>query len=194
MSRLGITSKNYVLVTLHRPVNVDDERQLDRLLAALDEISNKIPVVFPAHPRTTKNLARFHPEMKTDSGSVRKKPGSDLTIISPQGYLDFLNLEMNAVFVITDSGGMQAETTVLGVPCLTLNESPVWRVTIEQGTNILVGTDSQQLIKYATKIMETRKGSKKESSSSYHKSPKLPDLWDGKAGERIVKIIAGVKS
>jgi UDP-N-acetylglucosamine 2-epimerase (non-hydrolysing) len=178
LERLGLLTSHqsqinpYVLVTLHRPSNVDDKQSLRQIITAVKEIARMIPVVFPAHPRTQKRLEEFN-----------LLPGSrsKFLTIPPLGYLDFLKLEMNAKFVITDSGGIQVETTVLGIPCLTVLDSPVWTITHQQGTNILVGNDSQKLIKEAFKILDSK--SKTESKSRIR-------LWDGKTAERIVEYCA----
>jgi UDP-N-acetylglucosamine 2-epimerase (non-hydrolysing) len=172
LSQLGLKKGGYALLTLHRPDNVDDKASLARLLEVADEISRRITVVFPAHPRTQKSLREF--------GFDRDKQGEKgrLRIISPLGYLDFLNLEMNAKFVMTDSGGVQTETTVLDVPCLTLYDTIAWRVTIEEGTNIMVGTQPARIVAEAAKILDG--GGKKG---------KRPELWDGKTAERIIETL-----
>ncbi|MFC1965908.1 non-hydrolyzing UDP-N-acetylglucosamine 2-epimerase [Chloroflexota bacterium] len=173
LSRLGLKERNYALLTLHRPSNVDDKENLLNIIAALIEISQRLSVVFPVHLRTRKRLREFN--------LLNQSPitNHQLVLIQPLGYLDFLNLEMNARMVITDSGGIQVETTVLGVPCLTILDSPIWTATHEQGTNTLVGSDSQKLTEEAFKILD---GGGKEG--------KCPELWDGKAAERIVEILA----
>ncbi|MBM4447582.1 MAG: UDP-N-acetylglucosamine 2-epimerase (non-hydrolyzing) [Chloroflexi bacterium] len=171
LSRLRLKKKGYALLTLHRPSNVDEKDSLMNIMIAITKISERIPVVFPAHPRTQKMLK----ELSFQSPITNHQ----LLITSPVGYLNFLNLEMNAKFVITDSGGIQVETTVLGVPCLTVLGSPVWTITHRQGTNTLVGKNSQKLVEEALKILTSK--SKSE--------PKSPALWDGKAAERIVAIL-----
>jgi UDP-N-acetylglucosamine 2-epimerase (non-hydrolysing) len=171
LSRLGLKKQGYALVTLHRPSNVDSEEGLTDILITIGEISRKIPVVFPVHPRTRKNIDRF--------GLGRIVDGvKNLKLIEPLGYLNFLNLEMNAKMVITDSGGVQVETTILGVPCLTMLDYPVWPITHEQGTNILVGSDMPRLKEEALKIIDGKS-----------KRGHIPRLWDGKAAERIVKVL-----
>jgi UDP-N-acetylglucosamine 2-epimerase (non-hydrolysing) len=172
LSQLGLKKGGYALLTLHRPDNVDDKASLARLLEVADEISRRITVVFPAHPRTQKSLREF--------GFDRDKQGEKgrLRIISPLGYLDFLNLEMNAKFVMTDSGGVQTETTVLDVPCLTLYDTIAWRVTIEEGTNTMVGTQPARIVAEAAKVLDG--GGKKG---------KRPELWDGKTAERIIETL-----
>jgi len=170
LSRLGLSKQGYALLTLHRPSHVDDKQNLARIMTAIRQVAQKIPIVFPAHPRTRKNIASFSLDEFFHDEAIR--------LIEPLGYLGFLNLEMNCRFVITDSGGIQAETTVLGVPCLTMLDSPVWLITYRQGTNILVGSHGQKLTQEASKILNgrARKG-------------RCPKLWDGMAAERIVRAI-----
>jgi UDP-N-acetylglucosamine 2-epimerase (non-hydrolysing) len=175
LSGLGLESKSYALLTLHRPSNVDDRQSLLQIITAVKETGRRIPVVFPVHPRTQKRLNEFNllPESKSQS---------NIFIIPPLGYLDFLNLEMNAKFVITDSGGIQVETTVLGIPCLTVLDSPIWNITHKQGTNILVGSNSQRLVKKALKILSSKSGAESQ--------PKSPiELWDGRTADRIMDIL-----
>jgi len=167
--RLGVDSgRRYALVTLHRPSNVDDLPRLAGLLCALDELARELPVVFPIHPRTRKNAmdAGFGPEL------------GRLVTTDPLGYLEFLNLMSNAQVVITDSGGVQEETTVLGVPCLTVRENTERPATIACGTNRLVGTDPDVMLRAAREALH---GPRPES--------KLPALWDGNAARRIVDVL-----
>jgi UDP-N-acetylglucosamine 2-epimerase (non-hydrolysing) len=171
LSRLDLTAGNYILLTFHRPSNVDNREHLVQLLSTINRIARKIPVVFPVHPRTRKNIGDYN-----INNLVRDK---NIIIIDPAGYVDFLCLEMNAKLVITDSGGIQVETTILNVPCLTVLDSPVWTITHEVGTNILVGNDGNRIIAEAEKIIEG--GAKKGS---------CPELWDGKTSERIVTVLS----
>jgi len=173
LPQLGLREQSYALLTLHRPSNVDSKQSLTNILTAVGSISQRISVVFPVHPRTRKNIDRFGLGHICDSMNRR------LILSEPLGYLSFLNLEINSKMVITDSGGMQVETTVLCVPCLTILDFPIWTITHKQGTNTLVGSDSQKLVEEAFKILdgEGKKGS-------------CPQLWDGKAAERIVEILA----
>ena len=166
---------SYALLTLHRPSNVDNKESLLKIVKALKEISQKIPIIFPAHPRAKKQIKRFELENYFNFNNTLN---SGINCINPLGYLDFLNLEMHAKFVITDSGGMQEETTVLSVPCLTLRDTTERPITLTQGTNTLVWNDTEKIIEEAFKILESR--GKKE---------KCPQLWDGKAAERIIKIL-----
>jgi UDP-N-acetylglucosamine 2-epimerase (non-hydrolysing) len=174
LSRLGLKEQSYAVLTLHRPSNVDEKASLSRIMDTIMQISHKILIVFPAHPRTQKRLKEFGILNNLSVTSRR------LLITEPLGYLSFLNLEMNARMVITDSGGMQVETTILGIPCLTMLDHPVWPITHEKGTNILVGSDCQKLKEEAFKIL-----------SGKGKKGSIPELWDGKAAERIVSVFAG---
>jgi len=162
----------YALLTLHRPRNVDDKHSLTNIMTAIAEISEWLPVVFPAHPRTQRKLEAF--------GLLHQSPitNHQLLITPPLSYLDFLRLEMCAAFVMTDSGGIQEETTVLNVPCLTLRDTTERPITITQGTNVLVGNSPQKIVEEASKIL---RGKVKKGS--------CPELWDGGAAERIVEII-----
>jgi UDP-N-acetylglucosamine 2-epimerase (non-hydrolysing) len=159
----------YVLVTLHRPANVDDLPWLERMLQALSELSNHVPVLFPVHPRTARALKDDLKEF--DSGRLCLTP--------PQPYLQFLALQQRATLVITDSGGIQEETTFLGVPCLTVRENTERPITVECGTNVVVGRDLNLLRDAAHRILS---GEKKKGT--------VPPLWDGRAAERIASCVA----
>jgi len=158
----------YALVTLHRPSNVDEPEMLIKIMRTLEEISEDLPVIFPIHPRTRRRLSDL--KLKTDN--------LDLRLIEPVGYLEFLGLQKSAKVVITDSGGIQEETTFLGVPCLTVRENTERPVTVEIGTNILIGQDMERLKKEVYKILD---GKAKKGS--------VPPLWDGKASERIAEVV-----
>ncbi|MCP4041559.1 MAG: UDP-N-acetylglucosamine 2-epimerase (non-hydrolyzing) [Gammaproteobacteria bacterium] len=168
---LGMVSQGYGLVTLHRPANVDDRDIFTGLLNVLCEVSGKLPVLFPVHPRTRNKLAEFQLEEK-----LSQYP--NLRLIEPMGYLDFLKCTANARFVLTDSGGIQEETTVLGVPCITARDNTERPVTATQGTNVVVGRDPRRLLEETEKIL-----------SGKGRQGRIPDLWDGRAAERIVKIL-----
>ncbi|NOX58505.1 MAG: UDP-N-acetylglucosamine 2-epimerase (non-hydrolyzing) [Planctomycetes bacterium] len=169
---LNLKTRGYNVVTLHRPSNVDDAETMGRITDVLDEIQKDLPTVFPMHPRTKHNLAKL-------GLADRLEAMSQLKIIEPVGYLDFLKLTGSAAVVLTDSGGIQEETTILGVWCLTLRENTERPVTIDQGTNTLVGTDP-------TRILEAyRKCRTKEVGEA-----KTPEKWDGKAAERIAEVLA----
>ena len=171
-AELGIGDKEpYVLVTLHRPSNVDDAAGLSVLLNAFAEIGKKIKIVFPMHPRTSKNIERLGLNGKLSQIS-------NLTITGPIGYLDFLKLQMKAKFILTDSGGIQEESTYFGIPCLTLRENTERPITITEGTNQLVPLDSKSIIEYSMQIL-----------NGQIKSGTIPKLWDGKTAERVVKAL-----
>ena len=183
----------YALVTLHRPSNVDDPEVLSRIMGALTEIARRLPVLFPVHPRTRPCLASLGSfaglcgsaaltsEALPSGSEIRNSQFAirNLHFLHPLGYLDFLALEAHARMVITDSGGVQEETTALGVPCLTVRENSERPVTIREGTNILVGTELGRIISAATEILET--GGKRG---------RIPVLWDGLTAERIVRVLA----
>jgi UDP-N-acetylglucosamine 2-epimerase (non-hydrolysing) len=174
--RLGL--KDYALVTLHRPSNVDDRANLVKIMSALKEISKRIPIVYPMHPRTKKNIEKFgllsfFNESNNLSSKIR-----GLHIIDPVGYLDFLSLEMNAKLVLTDSGGVQKETTVFGIPCLTLRETTEWLLTVTDGTNTVVGNNPEKILEEAFKVLDGKK-----------RVAKIYKLWDGRTAERIVNVL-----
>jgi UDP-N-acetylglucosamine 2-epimerase (non-hydrolysing) len=160
----------YGLVTLHRPSNVDDPVVLERLLKVLGHISQRTPLLFPIHPRTVSRIA--------DAGLSDLLGSFAIKTLPPQGYLEMLGLMREARVVLTDSGGIQEETTALGVPCITLRENTERPVTVEQGTNTVVGTDSDKILACYEEIM-----------SLGGKTGRAPQLWDGKAAERIIEVI-----
>jgi UDP-N-acetylglucosamine 2-epimerase (non-hydrolysing) len=164
---LNLTTNEYAVLTLHRPSNVDDKETFSGLLEALLEISERIPIIFPAHPRSRGKIEEF--------GFSEKVKNSNIKLIEPLGYLDFMRLYSGAKLVLTDSGGLQEETTALGIPCLTLRENTERPITIELGTNILVGTNPEKIKQNAFEILESK--SKIDA--------KIPPLWDGKTAERI---------
>jgi UDP-N-acetylglucosamine 2-epimerase (non-hydrolysing) len=161
---LGLQPGAYVVVTLHRPANVDGEAQLSRLLYAIAKGTGGLPVVFPVHPRTAKKLREME-------GQV---PG--MHYVDPQGYLEFNYLVQHAKGVITDSGGITEETTVMGVPCLTLRDNTERPETVAIGTNELIGTDPAKLGPALARLM-----------AGQWKKGAIPQMWDGKAAVRIVK-------
>ncbi len=164
---LNLTENKYAVMTLHRPSNVDDKETFSGLLEALLEISEKLPIIFPAHPRTRGKIEEF--------GFSEQVEKSNIKLIEPLGYLDFMRLYSGAKLVLTDSGGLQEETTALGIPCLTLRENTERPITIEMGTNILVGTNPEKIKQTAFEIL----------SNDVKKDAKIPPLWDGKTAERI---------
>ena len=157
------------VVTLHRPSNVDDEKTLRGILGALARVSADLPLVFPVHPRTRERIARFSIEVP-----------STIRLTEPLGYKEFLNLWRDATLLLTDSGGLQEETTALGVPCLTLRENTERPITITEGTNELVGVDPERIVAAAVRVL-TRGADGRES--------KRPLLWDGHASERILDVL-----
>ena len=183
IERLGLAQdggiKKYALLTLHRPSNVDDPVVLKRLFGALNEIALKIPIIFPVHPRTLKRLQEF--KLKRLINYVDKSEinvSGRVIAMPPLGYLDFLCLMSKAALVLTDSGGIQEETTILGVPCLTLRNNTERPVTVREGTNFVVGNDPRRIKEKALDILEN--GIRRR---------RIPKYWDGKAAERIVKIL-----
>ncbi len=167
LEHLGLVNEGYVVLTLHRPSNVDDPLVLTGLLAAVERLQRELPVVFPVHPRTRKALdGRLNGSMP------------QLRLTDPLGYLDFLKLIAHARLVLTDSGGLQEETTVLGIPCLTLRTTTERPATVEQGTNILVGLDPDRII-----------ASGLQALSMPPEPGRVPDLWDGRAASRILDIL-----
>ncbi len=172
LDELKLRKKEYCVLTLHRPSNVDNKESFKNVMYILGDIEKRIKIVFPVHPRTMKNIKKFNFDKKI-------KYLKNLILTEPLGYLDFLCLMDNSMFIITDSGGIQEETTVLGVPCLTLRKNTERPVTAEQGTNLLVSVNKKKVIKKAIEIIGDRINAKN----------KIPELWDGKAAKRIVEII-----
>lgn len=168
-SELGIAGSDYAVLTLHRPSNVDRPETFSRILSALETITQTLPVIFPVHPRTRKTIA----ELGLNDRVAAMK---NLRLIDPLGYLDFLSLYSNARLVLTDSGGIQEETAVLGIPCLTLRENTERPITVELGTNVVVGTDTSRIVTAAAAALN---GSAKNTT-------RRPPLWDGHASERIL--------
>jgi UDP-N-acetylglucosamine 2-epimerase (non-hydrolysing) len=168
----------YALLTLHRPSNVDDETTLRRILAALREIGRSLTVLFPAHPRTADRLRRLD-IAAGGRADVSGNGARGLRLVEPLGYLDFLHLQKHASLVLTDSGGVQEETTILGVPCLTLRENTERPITLTRGTNRLVGTDTRRIVAEARRAL---KGTRR-------RPPSIP-LWDGRAADRIAAVLA----
>ncbi|HEY6130478.1 MAG TPA: UDP-N-acetylglucosamine 2-epimerase (non-hydrolyzing) [Halioglobus sp.] len=160
----------YGLVTLHRPSNVDDPEVLARLLRVLRQISQQMPLLFPIHPRTESRIAA--------AGLEDLLADSSIHLIPPQGYLEMLGLMKDAQVVLTDSGGIQEETTALGVPCITLRENTERPITVSQGTNTVVGTDVQRILACYEDVIK-----------SGGKVGRVPELWDGRAAQRIVQTI-----
>jgi UDP-N-acetylglucosamine 2-epimerase (non-hydrolysing) len=166
---ISARDKGYAVVTLHRPSNVDDPVNLEKIVDALEEIALTMPVIFPVHPRTRQRLRT----------RVQRHSTEGLRLLDPVGYLDFLALQQHAAIVITDSGGIQEETTFLGIPCLTLRENTERPVTVRVGTNKLIGKDMERLHNEVRRTLNDGNG-----------PAGIPPLWDGHAGERIAAVIA----
>lgn len=184
LRKLGLTKEGgwasestipYAVLTLHRPANVDDKKVFKLLLEALNQLSQDIPIYFPAHPRTQKRIDEFG-FSKYFNPLGQSKTG--LFLIEPLGYLDFLQMMAHAKVLLTDSGGIQEETTILGVACITLRENTERPVTISEGTNVLVGRDPERILTEGRKAL-----------ANGHFNYKRPKLWDGKAAQRVVKIL-----
>ncbi|MCF7804260.1 MAG: UDP-N-acetylglucosamine 2-epimerase (non-hydrolyzing) [Candidatus Marinimicrobia bacterium] len=176
LDSLEIESGEYGLITLHRPSNVDDEEIFTGILEAFQEIQGELPLIFPAHPRTKQRIHEL-----TASGALESMPG--LHIIDPVGYLEFIGLERDAKIILTDSGGIQEESTVLGVPCLTLRENTERPVTVEVGTNRLVHPAKDEILDAVRAALDAA-----ESSGE------IPEYWDGHAAGRIVDILIEVNA
>jgi UDP-N-acetylglucosamine 2-epimerase (non-hydrolysing) len=167
LENLKLTGRPYGVLTLHRPANVDDPGVLAGILAAIGRLQHELPIVFPVHPRTRKAL---------QGRDLAALPG--LIVVEPLGYLNFMKLLAEARLVLTDSGGIQEETTVLGVPCLTLRNNTERPITVEQGTNTLVGLDPGRIVAAAQRAL-----------GEPLRASRIPDLWDGRAAARIVDIL-----
>ncbi len=172
LERLGLSSKEYAVITLHRPSNVDDMRTFGEIITAFEEMGKEMKLVFPIHPRTRDNV-------KGSELERRMERLANLILLEPAGYVDFLCLMSNAALVLTDSGGIQEETTILGVPCMTLRENTERPVTITEGTNRLVHVTAKDILRNYRQI---RNGGVDSGHS-------IPRLWDGKSAQRIAGII-----
>jgi len=170
LNELSLKPQEYAALTLHRPANVDNKDTLKNILNILTEIGKDIPIVFPCHPRTQKNLEKF--------GLLNNINKDAIKIIGPIGYLDFLKLQGESKFVLTDSGGIQEETTYMGIPCITLRENTERPVTIETGSNTLTGIDKAKILDAVNQII----GGK-------YKTGSVPKLWDGQTAMRITDIL-----
>lgn len=171
MNELNLVPRSFTLVTLHRPNNVDTREGLLKIAALFERLSQRTKIIFPIHPRTRKMIGEF----RLDPEYQRIK---NLRLLDPIGYLDFLKLMENAQLVLTDSGGIQEETTFLGVPCLTLRENTERPITVEVGTNQLCGLNVDLIVEKSCEVYDGRP-----------KKGKTPELWDGKTGERIAAIL-----
>lgn len=170
LKKYNLKSKDFCVLTLHRPSNVDKEEHLENIFKALGEIQEEIKILFPIHPRTLKNIKKF----KTINNMIVKF--RNLAIIEPLGYIDFVNLFSKSKFVITDSGSLQQETSYLNIPCLTLRKNTERPITISKGTNVLAGRSREKILKYWAQIKENK----------FKKAENI-QLWDGKTSKRIVK-------
>jgi len=169
LERVGVSEKGYGLVTMHRPANVDDPEILRRVLEALADVARRMPLVFPVHPRTAARITGAGFDLSSIEGFVP---------CEPLGYIDFLRLMEGAGMILTDSGGIQEEACILGVPCLTMRENTERPVTIEIGMNKLVGSDADAIRREAGAILDGER-----------EPPRSPDLWDGRAANRIADIM-----
>ncbi len=170
LDKYNLEKQNYVLVTLHRPSNVDNKEQLTKLFAMLNRIAKRRKIIFPIHPRTQKNLENFGLSNLIDDNII---------LTEPIGYIDFLALTKNAELILTDSGGIQEESTYLGVQCITLRDTTERPITVKLGTNQLLGNDLVAAEKAANEILDGK-----------IKRGEIPPLWDGNAAKRIIEILA----
>ena len=175
-TKLGIDKGSYGVLTLHRPSNVDDKEAFKRILDALEQIGEQIPLVFPLHPRTRARAEEF-------GLTARLESIPNIVLTGPAGYLDFVALMAGSKLVLTDSGGLQEETTALGIPCLTLRENTERPITVTEGTNTIVGNSTQAILDAANDILVNG-----------GKVGRIPELWDGHTAERIADIIGDVIS
>jgi len=176
-------------MTLHRPANVDDKQALEKIVRGLLEVSAHFPILFPVHPRTAKQIKafgmetsfQFHssPDIKSEEYFDGKTLKRKIHCFAPLGYLDFLNLMCNAKVVLTDSGGIQEETAVLNIPCITLRDTTERPITLTEGTNVLVHNDPEKIVAEVKKVL-----------SGQTRVSQCPSLWDGHTAERIVAILA----
>lgn len=166
---LNLSQSSYILATFHRPSNVDTIHGIRRMIGLLNSVSKYFTVVFPAHPRTRNNIKKCN---------LQHELKKNIILIDPIGYLDFASLILNAALVITDSGGIQEETTFLNIPCITVRNNTERPCTVKVGTNVLVGTDSNEVIKATIKVV-----------NGDIKQGKKPDLWDGKTASRIIQVL-----
>jgi len=182
LQSLHLRAGEYAVLTLHHADSVDSEANLRSVAAAVGELSSRTRVVFPCHPRTRKNIARFGLERLFGLTAEPARDGTPgeggLITTAPLGYVDFISLLMRARLVLTDSGGIQTEAVVLGVPCLVTREATAWQALVDQGTNVVTGYDPQRIVAEATAILEGR-----QPPRAY------PELWDGHTAERVMDVL-----
>ena len=174
LADLNLNKREYAVLTLHRPSNVDDKGAFARILGALEEIARRLPIIFPAHPRTRRMIDELGLTERTENIK-------NLVVLDPVGYLDFVQLVSNAKLVLTDSGGIQEETTVLGIPCITLRENTERPITVEMGTNVLAGTDTNKIVAAANHALD---------NPPDQSALRIPRLWDGKTADRILDALS----
>ena len=178
LTRFGLTKGAYGVVTLHRPSNVDDPDALGAVLGALSEIAGRLPLVFPCHPRTRARITQLNGSLSHLKLGRGMAEACGIRYVDPLGYLDFMALTASARVVLTDSGGLQEETAVLGVPCLTLRENTERPITVACGTNRVIGTSPVRIVDETRQVLESPVA-----------TPARPPLWDGHTSERIVAIL-----
>lgn len=174
LDKMHLNGTPYVLVTLHRPSNVDVKENLEKLLNAFEIVGKNLKIIFPIHPRTKKMIGAFALDKKVEYNK-------NLILTDPIGYLDFMKLMQNSTLCLTDSGGIQEETTYLGIPCITMRENTERPVTVDIVTNVIVGSNTKLIVSEVEKILQGKQ-----------KIGKIPELWDGKAAERIVEVLANI--
>ena len=181
--KLGLRKQGYAVLTLHRPSNVDDPIELNRTLSSLNEVAQILPIIFPVHPRTQQKIFMSGSSGVTPCNGEIPIAGDGIWTMPPASYLDFLGLVDGAAMVITDSGGIQEETTYLGVPCLTYRDNTERPVTVTMGTNQLIGANPSNLVIRAGEVLRN------VIARSGDRAKRIPPLWDGQAATRIVKIL-----
>lgn len=175
LQELGLKKKNYAVLTLHRPSNVDDKQAFLKLLSAFNEIQKKIKIIYPIHPRTKKQIQKFN--LRNCLEKMK-----NLMVIPPLGYVDMMKLVSESKFLMTDSGGLQGESTFLKIPCLTLRKNTERPITVVVGSNTICGNDGKRISREIDRILEGK-----------YKRSKIPKFWDGKTSQRIMKIVTNLR-